>query len=192
MEVLNAFQANQRREIKWDEISQSMRGQGLAKSAKQCRERWTHHLNPLLINERFTEVENQLLMTLQSSHGSHWKDISSHFPGRTDNQVKNQFFSLVRKLFRKACKVLGIGGNTALINKIKPKVLTEFINLPLDFEGSVLPVEINADQSPYTIKQFLTNCLRRKPLESKETMPIDQKKLLARCIDKLQEHKLIN
>ena len=190
LDVLNAFHLNTKREVKWDEISQRMCARGFPKSAKQCRERWTHHLNPSLTSERFTEAENLLLMSLQSQHGSHWKDISSHFPGRTDNQVKNQFFSLVRKLFRKACKVLGIGGNTALINKIKPRVLTEFINLPLTLEekGS----ELDFFPGDLTIKNFLISCLRKRPFEPKEIIPEEQKKLLAKCIDKLQEQKSDN
>ena len=59
--------------------------------------------------------------------GNKWKKISNNFPGRTDNSIKNQFFSIVRKSMRNARKLLGKSENTAIINQIKPKVLSQFI-----------------------------------------------------------------
>lgn len=32
-------------------------------------------------------------------HGSSWSKISKDLPGRTENSVKNRFYSTVRKLF---------------------------------------------------------------------------------------------
>ncbi len=69
-----------------------------------------------------------MLFSFYKSIGNKWKAIAKNFPGRTDNGIKNQFFSLIRKSLRNARKILGKVSNTALINKIKPKVLSDFFN----------------------------------------------------------------
>jgi hypothetical protein len=89
-----------------------------------------HHLDPNLLKEKWSADENKKLFDLHSKYGSHWKEIASHFPGRTDNGIKNQFFSIIRKSLRKACKATGNSNNSNCINLIKPKILSEFLNLP--------------------------------------------------------------
>lgn len=91
---------------------------------------WMHHLDPNLLKEKWSAAENKKLFDLHSKYGSHWKEIASHFPGRTDNGIKNQFFSIIRKSLRKACKATGNSNNSNCINLIKPKILSEFLNLP--------------------------------------------------------------
>ena len=108
-----------------------MQQQGFNKSSKQCRERWIQQLNPSLSKEKWSTEENQRLLDLYGRIGNHWKDISTHFKGRTDNATKNQFFSLIRKGLRKACKRIGRTSNTLTINSMKPKVLSEFFSQKL-------------------------------------------------------------
>ena len=91
-----------------------------------------HQLNPDLNKEKWTIDDNKLLFNLHKTYKSHWKKIAEHFNGRTDNSIKNQFFSVVRKALRKACKVLGNVSNTNTINKIKPKVLSNYLSLDYD------------------------------------------------------------
>lgn len=57
---------------------------------------------------------------------------------RNDNSVKNQFFALLRKGLRKACRSVGLTHNTMKINTFKPKVLLEFFekSFVFDFEDS--------------------------------------------------------
>lgn len=96
--------------------------------------------------------ENKKLLNLYNETGSHWKEISLHFKGRTDNTTKNQFFSLIRKALRKACKKIGRTSNTITINKMKPKVLSEFFKITVE-----IPSE-NPDQKhprPVKVKQFI-------------------------------------
>jgi len=91
-----------------------------------------HQLNPKLNKEKWSIEDNKLLFNLHKTYKSHWKKIAEHFHGRTDNSIKNQFFSVVRKALRKACKVLGNVSNTNTINKIKPKVLSNYLSLDYD------------------------------------------------------------
>ena len=65
-----------------------------------------------------------------------WKEISVHIPERSDNAIKNQFFALVRKGLRKACKSIGLTHNTEKVNTIKPKVLLDFFDTKYRFSSS--------------------------------------------------------
>ena len=58
---------------------------------KQCRERWYNHLDPTINKEPFSEEEEKILIDAQRRLGNKWKEITSLLPGRTDNQLKNQY-----------------------------------------------------------------------------------------------------
>lgn len=118
-------------DVKWELVSKKMHRHGFTKSSKQCRERWIQQLNPGLSKEKWSEAENRELLGVYKLKGNHWKEISTHFKGRTDNATKNQFFSLLRKGLRKACKRIGRTSNTVAINGLKPKVLSEFFNMSI-------------------------------------------------------------
>lgn len=70
--------------------------------------RWIHQLHPSLSKIKWTEAESKKLFELHREQGSHWKNISVFFPGRTDNFLKNQFFSLIRRSIRRLTKFLKI------------------------------------------------------------------------------------
>lgn len=42
-------------------------------------------------NEEFVFIESHKI------HGNKWAEISKHIPGRTDNSIKNHFYSTLRK-----------------------------------------------------------------------------------------------
>lgn len=115
------------------------------KTAKQCRERFQNHLNPQLNHVKFNIMENQKLIKIFGDIGNKWKEIASHFPGRVDNTIKNQFFSLVRKGFRNANKQLSFS-YLDKINSYKPKVLAEFVQKTLLIS---IPEELNRGKGPY-------------------------------------------
>lgn len=115
----------------WEHIALQMQNAGYYKTPKQCRERWGQHLDPTLSTQKWTADDNRQLLSLQARHGNKWKDIALHFPHRTDNGVKNQFFSLVRKSIRRAFKASEVQFSSGLINNVKPKVLSEFLDLQL-------------------------------------------------------------
>lgn len=95
-------------EPNWDRVSEILKENGYDKTAKQCRERWVHQVNPDLSKKKWTDDDSKILFDLHKVHGSHWKVISKSFPGRTDNFLKNQFFSLIRRSLRRICKFLKI------------------------------------------------------------------------------------
>lgn len=71
------------------------------RSGKQCRERYHNHLDPSVRKGGWTRAEDELILRLQSKHGNAWAKITAHLPGRTDNAVKNRFWSAMRSKMRK-------------------------------------------------------------------------------------------
>ena len=77
--------------------------------------------------------------------GSRWKDIASKFTKRTDNGIKNQFFSIIRKSLRKACKFCGLPINPSTINTIKPKILSQFVNIHSNKSSAIICPTVKED-----------------------------------------------
>ena len=134
--------------LKWERVSIEMVKNGFQKTAKQCRERWIQKLNPEASREKWTFDENRQLFALYRAKQNHWKEISKDLVARTDNAAKNQFFALIRKGLRKACRSIGLTNNTAKINMIKPKVL-------LDFFESTYNVESTSFSKTIVISEFI-------------------------------------
>ena len=61
-------------------------------------------------------------------YGNKWKSIAQHLKGRTDNDIKNKFYSSMRKKLRKINKVLGVKHSTSQVREIKPKVLSNIMS----------------------------------------------------------------
>ncbi|XP_057770101.1 transcription factor MYB56-like [Salvia miltiorrhiza] len=75
---------------KWDHIATHIEG----RSGKSCRIRWLNQLHPGVDKTPFTVEEKRRLLLLHNEFGNKWSVIVSYFPGRTDNQVKNQYHIL--------------------------------------------------------------------------------------------------
>ncbi|XP_061365669.1 transcription factor MYB41-like [Gastrolobium bilobum] len=70
---------------------------GLNRCGKSCRLRWTNYLRPDIKRGKFTEEEERIIINLHSVLGNKWSKIAAHLPGRTDNEIKNFWNTLIRK-----------------------------------------------------------------------------------------------
>jgi Myb-like DNA-binding domain len=67
------------------------------RQGKQCRERWFNHLSPSLKKGKWTTSEELMILEKHKEFGNKWSEIAAALDGRTENQVKNRFKSLMRK-----------------------------------------------------------------------------------------------
>ena len=65
-----------------------------------------YSLGPDINKSPWTAAEENLLIQAHLRIGNKWAEISKLFPGRTDNYLKNQYYSSMRRETRKAIKTL--------------------------------------------------------------------------------------
>ncbi|KAL3785912.1 hypothetical protein HJC23_008107 [Cyclotella cryptica] len=80
---------------KWSKIAEFLPG----RSGKQCRERYVNHLNPSLKRGEWTDDEEAVLIAMREHSGNKWTHISKQLPGRSDNDVKNHYYSTIKRKF---------------------------------------------------------------------------------------------
>lgn len=79
---------------KWTLCSATIPG----RSGKQCREHWNNSLNPEVKKGLWNAEEDFLIMFFYKKFNGSWKKISPLFNQRTENSIKNRFFSQLRKI----------------------------------------------------------------------------------------------
>lgn len=109
---------------KWTQCSEFIKG----RNGKQCRERWLHTLNPKVIKGNWTSEEDLRIFTLYNKLGGKWSKIAVHIPGRTENSIKNRFYSTLRRKavensklsqHQSSSSTLNSGQNSLIQNKME-------------------------------------------------------------------------
>jgi len=81
---------------KWAKIASYLPG----RQGKQCRERYVNHLDPNLKKGEWTDDEEAMLIAFHEQFGNRWANIAKQLPGRSDNDVKNHWYSTIQRKFQ--------------------------------------------------------------------------------------------
>ncbi|KAL9182329.1 hypothetical protein ACHAXT_012981 [Thalassiosira profunda] len=90
--------------LEWCNLASHLSRMGVARTGKQCRERYVNFLKPGRKKGGWTEGEDELVMQLHAQLGNQWSKIAAEMPGRSDNDVKNRWHSKQRTYKRKQAK----------------------------------------------------------------------------------------
>lgn len=71
------------------------------RSARQCRDRWANYLSPENKNGPWSQEEDQLLAEKFRELGPQWTSIAKFFDGRSENNVKNRWYTHLRGKYSK-------------------------------------------------------------------------------------------
>jgi hypothetical protein len=77
----------------WAMISSLMDG----RTGKQVRDRYLNKLRPNIKCGDWSLEEDEMLVALCKEIGNRWSLIANHLPGRTEGQVKNRYYSHIKK-----------------------------------------------------------------------------------------------
>ena len=87
MEIMRVFPFTS-----WEAVAHQMGD----RTSRQVRERWVNYLSPNIRCEPWTEAEDQLLLDKINELGRCWSTIGHFFNGRSENDVKNRWYSHLR------------------------------------------------------------------------------------------------
>ncbi|PSS11750.1 Anthocyanin regulatory C1 protein [Actinidia chinensis var. chinensis] len=70
---------------------------GLRRCGKSCRLRWLNYLRPDIKRGNISHDEEELIIRLHKLLGNRWSLIAGRLPGRTDNEIKNYWNTILGK-----------------------------------------------------------------------------------------------
>ncbi|KAF5639580.1 putative BAS1-transcription factor [Fusarium sp. NRRL 25303] len=85
--LVGHFGASRGSEGRWKDIASGLEG----RTAKDCRKRWLHSLDPSLRKGRWTSQEDEILLSAYARLGPLWNEIALLIPGRKDDQCSKRY-----------------------------------------------------------------------------------------------------
>ena len=90
------------------------------RTGKQCRERWCNNLDPTLKKGAWSPEEDQVILQMHAKLGTRWAEIAKCLPGRSDNSVKNRWYSTCSRVLRQQQEAMAAGaiGSTSHFDRV--------------------------------------------------------------------------
>lgn len=92
---------------RWSQCAEYING----RNGKQCRERWFNTLNPKVKRGQWTHEEDYRIFYLFKIFGGKWSKINELFECRSENSIKNRFYSILRRIAAEKRKEQFIGNS---------------------------------------------------------------------------------
>ena len=108
----------------WTKCSQFIPG----RSGKQCREHWNNSLNSEIVKGNWSSEEDFFIMLFYKKFNGSWKKMIPIFKSRTENSIKNRFYSQLRKITSKYIKT----GKKEYSTKFGLDTLLNYFQIGLD------------------------------------------------------------
>ncbi|RLN08851.1 hypothetical protein C2845_PM11G17960 [Panicum miliaceum] len=126
----------------WSSIARAVPG----RSRKQCRDRWTHYLDPAVSQMAWSEQEEIDLIYAHKTHGNKWCELAKLFPGRTGKAIKNHWTGAMKKKIK---SYLGSG----TLEKLSPCPNDPLIPVdrdssPITSQDSSKNIQVSSDDLP--------------------------------------------
>lgn len=172
----NLPQEEQEKFTQWAGIAALLPG----RTGRQVRDRWSNHLNPIIIHEPFTTEDDIKLWNAATTVGKKWVEISSTiFKGtRSENQCKNRWNSAAFKVW--VARTYGNQG-TSYFN---PNALSQTYKRTLEDQGSL-------ELAPSPVKQVKSR--KKKAKKNYQAMqlhnPDTQREAYSNCVAGYLESK---
>lgn len=80
----------------------------------------------------WTADSQTFLVFLQYRLGNQWSRMTLFFGRKNPNNIKNQFFSVIRRCFRKCCRAIGRDKDLPDIGSLKSTTLSQFFQVFCD------------------------------------------------------------
>lgn len=139
---------------KWSVISKEFKG----RTARQCRDRWNHYLDPETDHSEWTKEEDQTLMSYYLKCGNHWSLIATYFPKRTSVSIRNRCCKLFKlnDKNRYPCTQYLFNNNPYIMQTLpNDEYLTEFKNNTSAITELIIHDENGSNNHPenYTLQE---------------------------------------
>ena len=158
----------------WIAVAEQLPG----RTARQCRDRWVNYLSPSNKNGPWSHEEDQLLAEKYVEHGPQWTTIAKFFDGRSENNVKNRWYTYVKARFNNSQGMLANQNKRVIpAKKQTPRhaIRTQTVQpapIPAYRPGQIYPFKINMTPAPQAHIKFL----QMQPVqEQQQVVPQKQK-----------------
>ncbi|KAJ4816581.1 hypothetical protein LUZ62_029147 [Rhynchospora pubera] len=181
---------------KWSTIAKKA---GLKRCGKSCRLRWLNYLRPGIKRGNITIDEEDLIIRLHHLLGNKWSLIAGRLPGRTDNEIKNYWNTVLQKKLqaKNGCtdqKAVSSSTEVPELIRTTPIRLTKMINTPCAEKEANNTNTSESNPSTYSImyspelKSSDENCYNDMPEESwwRFLLSMDCQDLIASQMSHLQ------
>ncbi len=71
------------------------------RTAEECRQRWCEHVDPAISKQPWSDKEELEMLIAHQKYQNKWSDVAGALTGRSNNTIKNRFYSIFRKVKNK-------------------------------------------------------------------------------------------